>query len=236
MHYELEFDYYKGPLDTLLELIEGKKMEITAVNLAEVTTDFLKYVETLEAQGRRDTIADFLVVASKLILIKSKVLLPALPLSEDEESDIKNLEARLKLYQELKQAQMLIKEQWSVYPQMAEREFLMSMDTFFFPPAALSHDALRQAIGRVSGELEKILRPVAVVKSEIIHLKHKIQEIIDRISDVPFSFKDMHKGRGRGEVVVMFLAILHLIKDQIIDVAQERHFDDMIVAKAAKKQ
>lgn len=236
MRYDLELDYYKGPLDTLLELIEEKKMEITTVNLAEVTTDFLKYVETLEAQGRRDTIADFLVVASKLILLKSKVLLPTLPLSEEEESDIQSLEARLKLYQELKQAQVLIKEKWNIYPQMAEREFLMSMDTFFFPPTKLSVAALRGAIGKVSGELEKILRPVAVVKSEIIHLKHKIQEIIDRISDIPFSFGDMHKGRTRGEVVVLFLAILHLIKDQIIDVAQEHHFDDMIVAKASKKQ
>ena len=116
MSYELKFDYYEGPLDKLLNLVEEKKLEITAVNLAEVTADFIKYVETLEAEGARGTIADFLIVASKLILIKSKVLLPGLELSEEEESDVRSLEFRLKLYKELKLAQARIKSGWSVPP------------------------------------------------------------------------------------------------------------------------
>lgn len=236
MHYELSFDAYKGPLDKLLELIEEKKLEVTTIALAEVTADFLKYIETLESEGKKNTIADFLVVASKLILIKSKTLLPSLPLSEEEESDIHTLETRLKLYQELKRAQIHIKEMWNIYPQMAEREFLMSTKVFFVPPSKLSLDDLRCAIGKVAGEMEKIMRPVETVKFEIIHLKHKIQEIIDRISDTPFSFSDMHKGKVKGEVVVLFLAILHLINDQIIHVNQDNHFSDIVVAKGSKKQ
>lgn len=63
-------------------------------------------------------LADFLVVASKLILIKSKVLLPSLPLTEEEELDIRGLEGRLKIYQEFKKAQVHIKGLWRVSPQM----------------------------------------------------------------------------------------------------------------------
>src|SRR3989338_187179 len=235
MSYELKFDYYEGPLDKLLNLVEEKKLEITAVNLAEVTADFIKYVETLEAEGARGTIADFLIVASKLILIKSKVLLPGLELSEEEESDVRSLEFRLKLYKELKLAQARIKSGWSVPPLMAEREFLASISSLFFPPSKVSPSVLLAAIEGVAGEFEKIMKPVGIVRQEVIHLKHKIQEILERISGTPFSFGSMHKGKARGEIVVLFLAILHLVKDQIIDVAQENHFGDIEVVARAKK-
>ncbi len=236
MHYELEFDYYKGPLDKLLELVEEKQLEITTVNLAEVTADFLKYVEALEAKGQRDIIADFLVIASRLILIKSKVLIPDFVLSEEEEADIVGLETRLKLYQELKATQIHIKSMWNVFPQMAEREFLQSKKAYFLPPNNISVDMLKSAMYKVVGELEKIMRPVEVIKREVIHLKHKIQEIIDRISEIPFSFREFHKNRGKGEIVVLFLAILHLIKDQVISAEQGNHFEDIVVAKLGKNQ
>lgn len=236
MNYELSFDAYKGPLDKLLELIEEKKLEITTIALAEVTADFLKYIETLEAEGRKDAVADFLVIASKLILIKSKTLLPSLPLSEEEELDIHSLEIRLKIYRELKRGQAHIKERWSTHPQMAEREFLMSTAVFFFPPSKMTLDDLRRAMRKVAGEMERIMRPVETVKAEIIHLKQKIQEIIERISDVPFSFSDMHKGKKRGEVIVLFMALLHLIKDQIVRADQSDHFSDIVVAKVQKTQ
>jgi segregation and condensation protein A len=236
MHYELELDYYKGPLDKLLELVEEKKLEITTVNLAEVTADFLKYVEALEAKGQRDIIADFLVVASRLILIKSKVLIPDLLLSEEEEADIVGLETRLKLYQELKTTQAYIKSMWSLRPQMADREFLQSKKAFFLPPENISTDMLQVAMHKVLGELEKVIRPVEIVKREIIHLKHKIQEIIDRISEIPFSFREFHKNRSKGEIVVLFLAILHLIKDQVVSAEQGNHFEDIVVAKLGKNQ
>ncbi len=236
MHYELSSDAYKGPLDKLLELIEEKKLEITTIALAEVTSDFLRYVETLEAEGRKDVVADFLVIASKLILIKSKTLLPSLPLSEEEESDIRSLELRLKLYQELKRGQAHIKDRWSAHPRMAEREFLMSTVAFFFPPSKTTIDDLRRAMRKVAGEMERIMRPVETVKAEIVHLKHKIQEIIERISDIPFSFSDMHKGKKRGEVIVLFMALLHLVKDQIIRADQNDHFSDIVVAKVPKTQ
>ncbi|MEK7162430.1 MAG: segregation/condensation protein A, partial [Patescibacteria group bacterium] len=96
--YELKLENYQGPLQKLLELIEEKKMEITIINLAEVTSSFFEYLKKLEALGMdHSLLADFLVIASKLLLIKSKVLLPSLPLTEEEESDIRGLESQLKL-------------------------------------------------------------------------------------------------------------------------------------------
>jgi segregation and condensation protein A len=237
IRYELKLESYKGPLEKLLELIEEKKMEITSVNIAEVTGDFLKYIEELGLDEKtREYIADFLVVASKLILIKSKVLLPTLPLTEEEELDISTFETRLKLYQELKHAQPHIREGWKEFPQMMHREFLMNMGALFYPPKRIAPSHLHESVQKVFGELQKVLRPVAFVKVEMINLKEKIHEIFSRLSESPMLFKHLHTGKTKGEIVVMFLAVLHLIKDQLVEVTQGEHFSDIAVAKAKKNQ
>src|SRR5262245_24863161 len=104
--YEVRLEQYSGPLDKLLELIEEKKLEPTQVSLAAVTADFISYVEKLEQEKDVDpgVLADFVVVAARLLVIKSKVLLPGLELTEEEKVDIADLENRLKIYQEFKLA------------------------------------------------------------------------------------------------------------------------------------
>ena len=84
MTYQVHIDRFQGPLEKLLELIEARKLEITTVNLAAVTGEFLNYLSTLGERGNPATIADFVVVAAKLVLAKSKVLLPDLPLTAEE--------------------------------------------------------------------------------------------------------------------------------------------------------
>lgn len=237
MIYELEREYYKGPMDKLLELIEEKKLEITSIALAEVTADFLKHIEKLgNDEKMREYIADFLVVASKLILIKSKTLLPSIPLTEEEEADIQNFESRLRLYRELKRAEPNIKERWSERPQMMHREFLMSTGSLFFPPRKISIDNLQGAMTKIFGELQKIMRPVVLIKAEMLNLKEKIHEIFSRLTASPIAFKKLQEGKTKSEVVVLFLAVLHLIKDQLVNVSQDSHFSDIVVARAEKNE
>ena len=76
MNYQVKLQQFAGPLDKLLQLIEERNLDITQVNLAEVTADFLSYVKNLEQKTAPGIVADFLVVAAKLVLIKSKILLP----------------------------------------------------------------------------------------------------------------------------------------------------------------
>lgn len=236
MPYEVATETYQGPLDKLLELIEGKKMEISRLNLAEVTADFLAYVEKLEKDVEKGGIppgvlADFLVVASRLILIKSKALLPDLTLSEEEEGEMVDLEYRLKLYRELKEAQKHIARGWSPAPLMASREFLMASETFFYPPQKLSPDKFLAAVAHVVGELERFVKPTAHIKSTIIDLKKKIEEMLKRVAGAPFRFRELRQGKGRSELVVLFLAVLHLLKMQEVNVEQGEQFGDIIVAK-----
>lgn len=235
MYYELALEKYQGPLEKLLELVEEKKLEITQVSLSEVTNDFLRYLERMELEvGCHALIADFLVVASRLILIKSRTLIPSLQLSEEEESDIKNLESRLKIYQELKKVQAYVKEGWGEYPKMAHRDFLMSLGVIFYPPEKLTVEDLRKSVAKLTHELEKILKPVAILKSEMVNLREKIKEVLLRITEKPTSFRSLQNGKERNEIVVLFIAILHLVKDQLVFVEQDRHFQEITIAKKVK--
>lgn len=232
MKYELVLNDYKGPLDKLLELVEEKKLEITRISLAEVTADFLKYLKKIEAEhADHGLIADFLSVASRLILIKSKVLLPALELTAEDESDIGNLEARLKIYAELKGAGKLIKSLWSEYPKIGAREFLSGLPPSFYPPGKLKKDHLSSSLDRIVEELQRFLKPVETLKIEVINLKTKIEEVFKKLTETPRGFRELQKGNSRSELVVLFLAVLHLIKEQLVHVEQESHFADIQIKK-----
>jgi len=242
--YSLSLEAYQGPLHKLLELIEAKQFSITSIALAEVTADFLAYVERIGggtvAERESDVplptvapqlLADFLVVAAQLILIKSKTLLPSLEMTPDEETDIRSLEIRLRLYRELKEAQLSIKQFWSEIPVMAGREFLSGAASLFYPPLKLRPEDFVRSLARLSGELERLFRPQATIKREIIHLREKIEEVVSRLSGDPISFHSFRSGKSRGELVILFLAVLHLVKRQIVDVSQGDHFSDITIAR-----
>jgi len=235
MSYEVKFANFQGPFEKLLGLIEEKKLEINQISLAEVTADFLKYLEKLSAQGgekvQPELLADFISVASKLILIKSKTLLPALPISEEEDREMRDFELKLRFFQEFKQAREHIKNNWREMPLMANREFMAGSQTFFYPPAGLKTGDLRQALAKLIEGLAVFFKPAVTLKNQIVSLKQKIEEVFGRLTNETMNFKSLHSGQSRSEVVVLFLAILHLIKDQLIRVDQDSHFEEMRIFK-----
>src|SRR3989338_7958005 len=98
--YQVKMSGFEGPFGLLLDLVEKRKLFINDMSLAAVTEDYLRYVNKLGASNSLfcAELASFVLVASTLILIKSKSLLPNLNLTTEEEGDIKNLEERLRLY------------------------------------------------------------------------------------------------------------------------------------------
>jgi len=255
MEYETRVGEFSGPLQKLLELIEAEKMDINEVSLAKVTDDFLRYLETFksgldintestavaENKFRMDlrVLADFVSVASKLIFLKSKYLLPGLSLTQEEEADIKDLEARLKIYQELKPAIKLINRLWHTSHKSFSRPYFIGRgtgtipgQTMFYPGGTLSTEALTIALSGIFDTIKTYDLETETIKEKIITLEEKISEVLERIQkEGNMHFNALSGERSRGEMIVVFLAILHLAREQLVLLEQMDNFSDIIVKK-----
>ncbi|MBU4057515.1 segregation/condensation protein A, partial [Patescibacteria group bacterium] len=144
---------FEGPLDLLLELIEKRKLFVNDISLAQVTDDYIKYVNNLE-NFDVPHVADFLLIASTLLLIKSKSLLPNLDLTEEEELNIEYLETRLKLYQQMRSLSQYVNELASG-DKIFEREYFVDIEPVFSPSGDISIENLFSAIKKLIDRLPK---------------------------------------------------------------------------------
>jgi len=231
--YELKIGEFQGPLGTLLELIEEKKLEITRLNLADVTADFLKYLQTLEKTDSR-MIADFISIAAKLLLIKSHTLLPQMALTEEEEKEILDLESRLKLYKEFKSAESHIKPLW-LREVAYSRDYLAGVPPGFYLSQKIEASDLTKKIVKLAEELSIFLPKQDLVQVKLVNIEEKIRELINRVDKIfKTSFNEVTKDKNRSEVVVIFLALLHLLKDNLVRINQEDRFSDIEIVSTKK--
>ncbi len=231
MSYEVRLEQYSGPLQKLLEMIEEKKLEITTVNLSLVTADFIAHTKSLGEKADSKILSDFLIIASRLVLIKSKVLLPSIRLSDEEEGQIRDLEERLKIYQEYKSAAQAFKNSWKTRRASFARTFFQNMPPFFYPSAKLSAQILLASIQNAFKTLEQIApKDERILKRAIVSIEEKMNELIARFArSATYSFREVSSGKPKEEIVVLFLAILHLLKHQKIMIEHENNFDDIII-------
>jgi len=231
--YIVKTGQFQGPLDLLLQLTEEKKLDITEVSLAKVTDQYLTYLKNLKNISLED-LANFLVVASRLILIKSRMLLPTLELSEEEEEDIESLKKQLEEYKKFKnfakQIEKIAKEKNIAY----SREKYQDMKSVFYPPKNFKLEDLKVTF-------EKILEEIALLEEKLpkenLQLKASIEEKINYIKNeisnrIRASFQDLTKqARSKMDVIVSFLALLELVKQKLVAVEQKKAFEDIKISK-----
>jgi len=226
--FKIKTEVFEGPLDLLLNLIEKRKLFINDIALAKVADDYIAYIKSLEKFPIADS-ADFLVIASTLLLIKSRSLLPNLSLTEDEQKDIGDLEKRLKIYQRIKELSVHIKKTFGqdiiFYPEQRK------MPPVFSPDATMTKENFLTAILSVIKALPKAAEniPKAVVK-KVISLEEMIVDLTKRIqSSLKLSFREFAKvgKEERVNVIISFLAMLELVKQGIVNVRQNNEFEDI---------
>ncbi|MGE4554579.1 MAG: ScpA family protein [Candidatus Paceibacterota bacterium] len=230
--YEVKIKNFSGPLDLLLKLVEEKNLEITELSLKEVTEDFLNYLNQQEIIPVEELV-DFLVVASTLILIKSKAILPFLKLSEEEEKEIIDLENQLKLYKIFKEAskkiEALLKRKqilFSGFPHGLEN------NEYFFPPKNFSLEKLKEIFQKLSSQLER--EPLPEKKMQrIVSLKNKIEELVKILSNKEqCQLKDLVKEKkDKLDIILTFLALLHLVKEKFLVLKQNKNFGEIWILK-----
>ena len=249
MEYEIKLEQFSGPLGKLLELIEAEKMGIDEVSLAKVTDGFLKYLEQFRQKGEGEerfrvdlrVLADFIAVASKLIFLKSKHLLPGLTLTGEEEADIKDLEERLKIYQQLKPALKHLQKIWRSSHKSFSRPYFLGKgmglaagQTFFYPGNTIEVPALRAALEKIFDTVKTYAFETETIKDKIITLEEKISEVLGRIqNEGNLQFKKLATEKSRAEAIVVFLAILHLAREQLVLLEQMENFSDIMVKSHA---
>jgi len=233
MNYEVKIDKFSGPLEKLLELIEEKQLDVTLVSLAKVTGDFLDYLKNLADHEKHPSVlADFVVVASRLLLIKSKAILPSLELTEEEETDIKDLESRLKIYKEFKDASQLLNKFWDTRRSSYGRELFMHLPPVFYPSKNLTVQALENHLLELIQELKALVPEKQTIKKIFITIEQKVKELLGRLQEKSEqSFRELAKEKSRLEIIMIFLAILHLIRDRLVKSEQTEKFSDITISK-----
>ena len=229
LNYTVRTSVYEGPLDLLLNLIERAELDITSLSLASVTDQYLAYINGLE-QINADEISAFLVIAAKLLQIKSEALLPRPPARAAGEEDVgRSLVDQLKLYKRFKQ----IGAWMNTRLQANLRTFLrVAPPPKVEPKLDLSNLTLEKLVSAASEAFAKerskqplgmIIAPPRVTIREKIDLISKVMKDVERSS-----FRALlDPGASRLEIVVTFLAMLELVKRYRIHAHQEDLFSDI---------
>ncbi len=229
--YQVSLDVYQGPLDLLLRLIEQQQLDITKVSLVLVTDQYLAHIARLEEVSAAN-LADFVVLAARLLVIKSRALLPkpVMPVDEDEEEDPGELLARQLLeYKRFKQvAQQLRSLEESglrAYPRIAPPPQIET----HLKPGEVTLQELAAAFRRAlethppTAPVDEVIAPVSV---RIVDCIQELTQAVRRYPRVRLS-AIIHRASSRLEVIVYFLAMLELIKQQRIRATQERPMDEI---------
>ncbi len=231
--YTVQTAVYEGPLDLLLDLIERAELDITTVSLAAVTEQYLGYLHQLE-ETLADEISAFLVIAAKLIQIKSEALLPRPPVREPGEEDVGALLVeQLRLYKRFKEIANLLQER--------EAQNLRTYLRLAPPPKIegkldltdITIDDLLEAATEVYAKEDEKQALGTVITAPKVTIREKIEMISKRFGTTQHAyFKELlGETPTRVEIVVTFLALLELVKRYRVSARQENLFSDIEIER-----
>jgi segregation and condensation protein A len=234
LNYTVHTPVYEGPMDLLLDLIERAELDITSVSLATVTDQYLASIKDLERLNA-DEISAFLVIAAKLLQIKSEALLPRPPVRAPGEEDIaRSLVDQLKLYKRFKEIGGWMNERL----QANLRTFLrVAPPPKVEPKLDLSNLTLEKLVGAAQEAFakERDKQPLGVIiAAPRVTIREKIDLITKMMNETGRStFRALlDQGASRLEVVVTFLAMLELVKRYRIQARQESLFSDIEIDRS----
>jgi len=228
--FQIRLPVFEGPLDLLLHLLEKEELDITTVSLVQVTDQYLSHVHSLE-ETNIDVLADFVAIGAKLLLLKSRALLPqelGAP-EEGEEEDIGEELTRLLIeYRRFKEAASALRER--------EDQGLRSYPRLgVAPDVPLSLGLERVTLRKLSRIFREALQRLPLeeeggtIDRQRVSVRDKVEEILAALVESgQVSFRQLVSAcRSRLEVVVSFLAVLELMKSSRLRAEQSELFGDI---------
>ena len=236
MKYNIHLNVYDGPLDLLCDLISRQKIDIKDISISEITSQYLAYIDMLNEMDLEVAI-EFIIMASKLLEIKSRYLLYKQHHEEHEEDPRLELVGQLEEYKKFKEASL----------NMKDKVHYIS-DTFFRAKEEvivdnkidldeISIDAIRKILPiilktKVIEGFDKTEELDIIVKKKVVSSEEKMQDLKVLMSkEDKVSFVKLVEYYDKDETIATFLAILELIKEKLIVVVQNKFFDDILIIK-----
>jgi segregation and condensation protein A len=235
--HQIRLPVFEGPLDLLLQLIEREELDITTVALAQVTDQYMAYLAELERRQVKE-LTDFLVIAAKLLLIKSLALLPRPSGLSPEAEDVGDeLVHQLQVYKRFKEIAALLHEREEQglhgYVRIAPLPRLE-------PQLDLGDVSVRDLLAAVQEALDampappvgEVVTPITVtIAEQIAHIREQlVQRRQVRFREV------LSEATTRVEVIVTLLALLELIKQDQVRVRQEGLFGQIVIERQASAE
>ncbi len=229
-------DKFQGPLDLLLDLIEKNEMSISDISLSGITDEYLKYLESIQFSINVDEIVSFLDIASKLILIKSKALMPFLEFSSEEEQGVNELKNKLELYKIFRDLARGLRKMYAKSVPFYSRNVNLINQIVFYPPENVTKEKLRNFFEYIVDKFEELKKKIIYpgkILTKLISLQDKIKEIETRIKEkIQISVREIKQDcKSKLEIIVGFLAILELMKSKIVVIEQGDMFEEIEIKK-----
>ncbi|MES2623595.1 MAG: ScpA family protein [Patescibacteria group bacterium] len=243
--YIVKTEHFEGPLDVLLSLIEKRKLLINQVSLSMVTEEFMRFIEELQDPIFIKEKTSFVAIASILLLIKARSLLPTLTVTEEETEDIESLEKRLKALEFVRGISKKIEAQYGKKIIYNQGNFKKDI-CIFAPSKDISIANIQEAVLRV---LHKLPKPDPKMPEAKIRTVVSIEEMMNTLTTriqraINGTFSQFAKSTAAGadpkeakqHVVVSFLALLELVKQNMIFVSQEQMFDEIDIKSVTNNE
>ena len=221
---EVILEAFEGPLDLLLYLIKRQNLNELEINVAEITRQYMTYIEMMQAI-ELELVAEYLLMAAMLAEIKSRMLLPRQKTVEDEEDPRAELIRRLQEYERFKQAA----EDIDALPRIGRDVFQASASE---PDRTKERPHPEVDMRELIVALADVLKRAEMFEShhvqfEVLSTRERMSQVLDRLRDgqqfVPF-VSLFTLSEGRIGVVVTFLALMELIKEALVEIVQSESF------------
>ncbi len=239
MSINIKIDAFEGPLDLLLHLIKKAEVDIYDIPIAEITDQYLEYLKEMEELDL-NIASEFLVMAATLLEIKSQMLLPKRKNVEDEASaDIdprQELVEKLVEYKKYKEfAQQLKSIEGNNYIFFKAPEIIddIENDEIFYKNITLEN--LMHSFKKIVNSYENKFNKRGIIPRDIDYDEYKIEDKMDDIQRALYKYKSLKfnefflQVKDKLEIIVIFLAMLELIKLKTIKVVQYNNFGDIMI-------
>ena len=222
---------YEGPYTKLLEMIENRKLSISEVSLSTIADEYISYVKGLEYINPLD-MSQFVQVASTLMLIKAKSLLPSIVYTEEEKVQVGSLEKKLELLKELKSAEENISNIFNkniLFEKKKKKIKIEEQNLVYEKPKSVTYENIYSVAMLTLAKMPNFERLRQVAVRQAIRIEKVIERIMEHIAGGMSSLKDFAKSIDdkadakavKKNIIVSFLAILELLKSGLIDVTEK---------------